>query len=62
MLLPLAIAAVGVLCSLVGTFMIRTGEEASQRELLKSMRTGTGFAAVSCAVLYSHNLVDNARY
>lgn len=51
MLLPLAIAAVGVLCSLVGTFMIRTGEEASQRELLKSMRTGTGFAAVSCAVL-----------
>lgn len=51
MLLPLAIAAVGVLCSLIGTFMIRTGEEASQRELLKSMRTGTGFAAVLCAVL-----------
>ncbi len=51
MLLPLAIAAVGVLCSLIGTFMIRTGEEASQRELLKSMRTGTGFAALSCAVL-----------
>lgn len=51
MLLPLAIAAVGVLCSLIGTFMIRTGEEASQRELLKSMRMGTGFAALLCAVL-----------
>ncbi len=51
MLLPLAIAVVGVICSLIGSFMIKTGEKASQRELLKSMRTGTYFAAALCAVL-----------
>ncbi|MDO4750139.1 MAG: sodium/proton-translocating pyrophosphatase [Eubacteriales bacterium] len=50
MLLPLSIAVVGVICSLIGTFMIRTGEKATQRELLKSMRTGTYFAAALCAV------------
>ena len=49
--LPLAIAVVGVICSLIGSFMIKTGEKASQRELLKSMRTGTYFAAALCAVL-----------
>ncbi len=51
MFLPLAIAVVGVICSLIGSFMIKTGEKASQRELLKSMRTGTYFAAALCAVL-----------
>ena len=51
MFLPLAIAVVGVVCSLIGSFMIRTGETATQRELLKSMRTGTYFAAALCAVL-----------
>ncbi|NLC72804.1 MAG: sodium-translocating pyrophosphatase [Ruminococcaceae bacterium] len=51
MLLPLAIAFVGILCSIVGTFLIRTGEKATQMELLKSMRTGTGISAVLCAVL-----------
>ena len=50
MFLPLAIAVVGVVCSLIGSFMIKTGEKASQRELLKSMRTGTYFAAALCAV------------
>jgi K(+)-stimulated pyrophosphate-energized sodium pump len=50
MFLPLAIAVLGVVCSLVGTFMIRTGEKATQRELLKSMRIGTYFAAGLCAV------------
>ena len=51
MFLPLAIAVVGVICSLIGSFMIKTGEKASQRELLKSMRTGTYFAAALCAAL-----------
>ena len=51
MFLPLAIAVVGVICSLIGSFMIKTGDKASQRELLKSMRTGTYFAAALCAVL-----------
>ena len=51
MFLPLSIAVVGVICSLIGSFMIKTGEKASQRELLKSMRTGTYFAAALCAVL-----------
>ena len=47
----ITIAVVGVICSLIGSFMIKTGEKASQRELLKSMRTGTYFAAALCAVL-----------
>ena len=51
MFLPLAIAVVGVICSLIGSFMIKTGEKASQRELLRSMRTGTYFAAALCAAL-----------
>ena len=34
MLLPLAIAVVGVICSVLGTFLIRTKEGATQRDLL----------------------------
>ncbi len=51
MILPLAIAVVGVICSLLGTFLIRTKENASQLSLLKSLRTGTYTAAVLSAVL-----------
>lgn len=45
MFLPLALAAVGIVCSVIGTFFIRTGEKASQRELLRTLRTGTYIAA-----------------
>ncbi len=51
MLLPVALAVVGVICSLLGSFLVRTKENASQTELLKSLRTGTYTAAALSAVI-----------
>ena len=51
MLLPILLAAVGIVCSIVGTFLIRTKEGASQRELLGTLRKGTYTAAVLAAVI-----------
>ena len=51
MLLPLSIAVVGVLCSIIGSFLIRTKEDASQKALLATLRKGTYFAAVLAAAL-----------
>jgi len=51
MFLPIAIAVLGVICSLIGCFLIRTKENASQRELLATLRRGTYTAAALCAVL-----------
>ncbi len=38
---PMLLAAMGVLCSLIGTFFIRTKEGASQKNLLAALRRGT---------------------
>ncbi|HJB56125.1 MAG TPA: sodium-translocating pyrophosphatase [Candidatus Flavonifractor intestinipullorum] len=51
LLLPLSIAVLGVVCSVLGTFLIRTKEGASQRELLGSLRKGTYTAAILAAIL-----------
>jgi len=51
MFLPLALAVVGVIASVIGTFFIRTGENADQRALLKTLRTGTYIAAILAAVI-----------
>ncbi len=51
MLLPLAIAVVGVICSILGSFLIRTKEGASQHQLLATLRKGTYTAAILAAVL-----------
>ena len=51
MLLPLLLAVCGVICSILGSFLIRTKENASQEALLKSLRTGTYSAAILAAVL-----------
>ena len=51
LLLPLAIAVLGVVCSVLGTFLIRTKEGASQRELLGTLRKGTYTAAILAAIL-----------
>ena len=51
MLLPLLLAVCGVICSILGSFLIRTKENAAQEELLKSLRTGTYTAAILAAVL-----------
>ncbi len=50
MLLPLSLAAVGIVCSLVGSFFVRTKEDADQMSLLRSLRTGTYLAAILSAL------------
>ncbi len=51
MLLPLVLAVVGVVCSIFGTFFIRTKEGATQHELLMTLRKGTYIAAGAAAIL-----------
>ena len=51
MLLPVALAVCGIICSLIGSFLIKTKEDATQMFLLKSLRTGTYTAAALSAVL-----------
>ena len=52
MFLPVAIAIVGMIASLIGTFLIRTGEKATQHQLLSTLRTGT-YTAAGLAMLAS---------
>lgn len=50
MFLPVALAVVGMLASLFGTFLIRTKEKASQAQLLTTLRIGT-YSAAGIAVI-----------
>ena len=50
MLLPILMAAVGIIASIIGTFFVRTKEDASQKSLLKSLHRGTFLAAGISAV------------
>ena len=49
--LPLVMATVGVLSSIIGTFMVRSGEKADQQVLLKALRKGIFTAAILIAVI-----------
>ena len=51
MAVPLLIATCGILCSIIGTFLVRTKENATQKELLKSLSRGTNFSAIVIAVV-----------
>lgn len=51
MALPMLIAAIGIICSVIGTFFVHTKEHASQKELLRSLSRGTNFAAICIAVI-----------
>ncbi len=51
MLLPVALAVCGIICSIFGSFLVKTKEDATQESLLKSLRTGTYTAAILAAVL-----------
>ena len=50
MLLPVALAVCGIICSIIGSFLVKTKENATQLSLLKSLRTGTYTAAILSAV------------
>lgn len=51
MALPMLISAIGVICSILGTFFVRTKEGASQKELLRALSRGTNFSAILIAVV-----------
>ena len=51
MLLPVALAVTGILCSVLGTFLVRTEENTDQKALLSSLRKGTYSAAILAAIL-----------
>ena len=51
MLLPVALSVTGIICSILGSFLVKTKEDATQESLLKSLRTGTYTAAVLAAVI-----------
>lgn len=50
MALPLLLAALGVLCSIIGTFFVKTKEGASQKKLLRALSRGTNFSAITIAL------------
>ena len=50
-LLPMLLAVEGIICSIIGSFFVRTKENADQKSLLRSLRTGTYLAAILAAVI-----------
>ena len=51
MALPMMIAAIGVICSVFGTFFVRTKEGATQKQLLRALSRGTNFSALLIAIV-----------
>ncbi|MBR0537346.1 MAG: sodium-translocating pyrophosphatase, partial [Clostridia bacterium] len=51
MALPMLISALGVLCSILGTFLVRTKEGADQKQLLRALSRGTNFSAILIAIV-----------
>lgn len=49
--LPMVLAAFGIIASILGTFFIRTKENADQKTLLRALRTGTYISAVLLAII-----------
>ena len=50
MAIPLLLAAVGIISSIIGSFFVRTGESTEQKKLLSALRRGTYFSAALIAV------------
>ncbi len=51
MAVPMIMAAVGIICSVIGTFFVRTGESTAQKTLLKALRRGTNLSAILIAII-----------
>ena len=50
MAVPMIMAALGIVCSIIGTFFVRTGEKTEQKLLLKALSRGTNLAAILIAI------------
>lgn len=51
MAVPMLLAALGIVMSIIGTFFVRTGESIDQKVLLKALRRGTNLSAVAIALV-----------
>ena len=51
MTVPLLLASLGIILSILGTIFVRTGESIDQKQLLKALSKGTNFSAVAIAVI-----------
>lgn len=51
MAVPMLLAAIGIVMSILGTFFVRTGENIEQKALLKALRRGTNLSAVGIAIV-----------
>ena len=49
--IPMVMAAVGILCSIIGSFFVKTEENADQRTLLKALSRGTNLSAILIAII-----------
>ncbi|HPL76026.1 MAG TPA: sodium-translocating pyrophosphatase [Paludibacteraceae bacterium] len=47
---PMIIAAVGIILSIIGIFMVKSKEDASQKQLLSSLSRGINFSAIFIAI------------
>ena len=64
--LPFLIASMGIISSILGTFLVRTGDDASMSKLLWALRRGIYFASIlviglSYAVIHMLGLEDGTR-
>ena len=51
MAVPMLMAAIGIVMSILGTFFVRTGENISQKLLLKALSRGTNLSAIGIAIV-----------
>ena len=51
MAVPMILAAIGILMSIIGTFFVRTGESIDQKQLLKALSRGTNLSAIGIAII-----------
>ena len=49
-IIPMLIAAIGIIASIIGTFFVSTKENATQRNLLASLRKGTYVSSILAAI------------
>lgn len=51
LLLPMLLAGVGILLSIAGIYLVRTGEDANQKNLLAALARGINFSAVTMGLV-----------
>ena len=56
--IPIIIASIGVMASIVGSFFVKSKEDVSQKALLSALRRGTYFSAIVIAIA-SYFVVNN---